>query len=133
MLHLSSIVVCFISSQVTLTCSLRPLGPSQQQDIKELVDYVRSQKADADTLVISEPQTERFNRAVAKFNFIKDAAIWENKPSADELHTRPQPHVWLRSKEDSDENRARYMEYLRNPNDQLKGKRRFPLAAGYTA
>ena len=53
MLHLSSIVVCFISSQVTLTCSLRPLGPSQQQDIKELVDYVRSQMAEKRTIVLS--------------------------------------------------------------------------------
>ena len=99
--------------------SLRPLGPSQQQGFEDVVAFVRDQKADAETLVISQPQTEQYNKAVANLEIIKDAAIWKNKPSEDELPTPQQVHEWLSSKEDSEENRKRYMEYLCNP-DNIK-------------
>ena len=89
----------------------------RQERIDRVVDYVLRQEADAATLVISEPQAEQYRRALKKLNFRLDAAMWESKPSADELPTPPHPHVWLASEEDSEENRARYMEYLRNPNN----------------
>ena len=88
-------------------------------DSKQILDYLRSQKAEAETLVLSEPKTQAFNDAMDKFDIKKDGANWEDKPNEGELLDQPppQPYEWLTSKEDSSENRKGYMEYLGDPNN----------------
>lgn len=80
-------------------------------DLKEVVEYVRNQKAESETLVISEPKTERFNTAVQHFDYKKYPAIWEKKPSFGPSGPK---HEWHESKEDSPVNRTAYMAYLRD-------------------
>lgn len=88
---------------------------SSTEEIKEIVDFVRAKKAETETLIISVPKTERFNAAMHQLDFKKDAAEWMDKPSFNDPPS--QPHVWLKSNEDSPENRAAYMKYLRNPDN----------------
>ena len=78
----------------------------------EAIEYIFKQKQDSQTLFISKPETRTFGAAMNRIGVRKDAPVWNNKPT--NLPSAPPRFKWLASKEDSPENRAAYMAYLRN-------------------
>ena len=83
----------------------------QQRQQQQNDDYVRSQRAKALKLVISEPKMVIFYEALHKLDIIWWEAEWSEKPN---FGAAPDPYVWDVSAEDSVTNREGYMNYLRN-------------------
>ena len=81
--------------------------------VDEAFEYILKQKQeDSETLLISQPETERYAKAMSRIGVLKDAPLWNDKPTS--LPNAPPRFTWLASKEDSPENRVAYMAYLRN-------------------
>lgn len=84
-----------------------------KQKLDKVVGFILKQEQDSETLLISQPETQRYSNAMSRIGVVKNAPLWNDKPS--DLPNAPPRFTWLPSKEDSTENRAAYMEYLRNP------------------
>ena len=78
----------------------------------EAFEYILKQRQDSESLLISQPETERYANAMSRIGVRKDAPLWNDKPT--DLPNAPPRFTWLASEEDSLENRVAYMAYLRN-------------------
>eukprot|EP00978_Attheya_sp_CCMP212_P008979 scaffold21164_cov54-Attheya_sp.AAC.1 len=82
----------------------------QNDDTSELLEFVRQQKREAETLVLSKIKTEPYNDTIKRVNLKLNGAEWDTEP-----HSPPDipMFTWLEPKEDNNENRRAYMTHLR--------------------
>jgi hypothetical protein len=89
---------------------LHAILENDSDDTQELVEFVRQQQRQAETLVLSKINTEPYNATLKRVGLKLTGADWDAEP-----HSPPDEPMftWLEPKEDSIENRLAYMAHLR--------------------
>lgn len=87
-------------------------GQLAPADMADLVSLARDHRLRKATIVLNEATVTAKSTLMDTFHLPEVAATWPNKPA----NSIPSidPHTWLQGDEDTSENRAAYMVYLRN-------------------
>ncbi|KAL3909866.1 MAG: hypothetical protein SGILL_007918 [Bacillariaceae sp.] len=87
----------------------QPQQPQLDAGTKEVVEYVRKQLREAETLILSRVKSDAYREVTDHLGLKLSAAKWKNRPT-----DLPDIGVftWFESEEDGPENREGYMNYL---------------------
>jgi hypothetical protein len=84
--------------------------PSNIGDLREVIEFVRAQKQDAEILVFSKMNSDTYCEVTAYMGVVLRDATWAKRPHSDLPDFGP--FTWFKSNENSEENRIGYMGYL---------------------